>query len=204
MNILVVLAHPQPGSFNHAVAATAVEQCQLNGHGVVFHDLHREQFDPLLPPVEDEIVQPRKDARPVRITPVPPRPLRHHAGRSRPPRLRDRRALRAHSPRPRTPGPRSRRGSYAAFLSIDHPDIIPFIEMRKPTGSRIEIFLLEPIAPEDYVLMFQAQGKCSWNCLIGNRKRWKSGTLSKQLDIAGRTVTVTAAANSTAKVKSAA
>lgn len=67
------------------------------------------------------------------------------------------------------------------------------IEMRKPTGSRIEIFLLEPIAPEDYVLMFQAQGKCSWNCLIGNRKRWKSGTLSKQLDIAGRTVTVTAA-----------
>ena len=52
MNILVVLAHPQPGSFNHAVAATAVEQCQLNGHGVVFHDLHREQFDPLLPPVE--------------------------------------------------------------------------------------------------------------------------------------------------------
>ena len=29
----------------------------------------------------------------------------------------------------------TRRGSYAAFLSIDHPDIIPFIEMRKPTGA---------------------------------------------------------------------
>ena len=30
----------------------------------------------------------------------------------------------------------TRRGSYAAFLSIDHPDIIPFIEMRKPTGDQ--------------------------------------------------------------------
>lgn len=30
----------------------------------------------------------------------------------------------------------TRRGSYAAFLDIDHPDIIPFIEMRKPTGDQ--------------------------------------------------------------------
>lgn len=29
----------------------------------------------------------------------------------------------------------TRRGSYAAFLDIDHPDIVPFIEMRKPTGD---------------------------------------------------------------------
>jgi ribonucleoside-diphosphate reductase alpha chain len=30
---------------------------------------------------------------------------------------------------------RTRRGSYAAYLSIDHPDIISFLEMRKPTGD---------------------------------------------------------------------
>ncbi len=30
----------------------------------------------------------------------------------------------------------TRRGSYAAFLDVDHPDIIPFIEMRKPTGDQ--------------------------------------------------------------------
>jgi ribonucleoside-diphosphate reductase alpha chain len=29
-----------------------------------------------------------------------------------------------------------RRGSYAAYLDIDHPEIIPFIEMRKPTGDQ--------------------------------------------------------------------
>ncbi len=30
---------------------------------------------------------------------------------------------------------RTRRGSYAAYLDISHPDIISFLEMRKPTGD---------------------------------------------------------------------
>jgi ribonucleotide reductase alpha subunit len=30
----------------------------------------------------------------------------------------------------------TRRGSYAAYLDIDHPDIIQFMEMRKPTGDQ--------------------------------------------------------------------
>jgi len=30
---------------------------------------------------------------------------------------------------------KTRRGSYAMYLDISHPDIIPFIEMRKPTGD---------------------------------------------------------------------
>jgi ribonucleoside-diphosphate reductase alpha chain len=30
---------------------------------------------------------------------------------------------------------RTRRGSYAAYLNISHPDIIAFLEMRKPTGD---------------------------------------------------------------------
>jgi ribonucleoside-diphosphate reductase alpha chain len=30
---------------------------------------------------------------------------------------------------------RTRRGSYAAYLDISHPDIVPFLEMRKPTGD---------------------------------------------------------------------
>jgi len=31
---------------------------------------------------------------------------------------------------------RTRRGSYAAYLDISHPDIISFLEMRKPTGDQ--------------------------------------------------------------------
>lgn len=66
------------------------------------------------------------------------------------------------------------------------------IKFKKATGSTIEIFLLEPIAPEDYVLMFQTRGKCRWNCLVGNLKRWKSGSLEKTLDISEESVTLRA------------
>jgi ribonucleoside-diphosphate reductase alpha chain len=31
---------------------------------------------------------------------------------------------------------RTRRGSYATYLNLDHPDIIQFLEMRKPTGDQ--------------------------------------------------------------------
>ena len=31
---------------------------------------------------------------------------------------------------------KTRRGSYAAYLNIDHPDILLFLEMRKPTGDQ--------------------------------------------------------------------
>jgi len=48
MLISVILAHPDPASFNHAIAQTAVEALKANGHTVVFHDLYQEKFDPFL------------------------------------------------------------------------------------------------------------------------------------------------------------
>lgn len=48
MQIPVILAHPEPGSFNHAIAQTAVKAIKANGHTVYFHDLYQEQFDPIL------------------------------------------------------------------------------------------------------------------------------------------------------------
>lgn len=67
---------------------------------------------------------------------------------------------------------RTRRGSYAAYLDISHPDVIPFLEMRKPTGdpnvrclnlhhginitddfmSIIENCMLDPSANDDWEL----------------------------------------------------
>jgi NAD(P)H dehydrogenase (quinone) len=52
MNILVILAHPSPKSFNRAIAEAAVEALRANGHEVVFHDLYEEDFDPVMPMVE--------------------------------------------------------------------------------------------------------------------------------------------------------
>lgn len=49
MKILVILAHPQEGSFNHAIAEAVNEQLKKQGHEIVFHDLYVENFDSILP-----------------------------------------------------------------------------------------------------------------------------------------------------------
>ncbi len=49
MKILIILGHPDPGSFNHAIAGAVRDDLQQAGHEVVFHDLYAEQFDPILP-----------------------------------------------------------------------------------------------------------------------------------------------------------
>ena len=52
MNILVILGHPTPGSFNHAIAERTVSTLEAMGHDVTFHDLQAENFDPMLPGAE--------------------------------------------------------------------------------------------------------------------------------------------------------
>jgi putative NADPH-quinone reductase len=52
VNVLVVLAHPDAGSLNHAIANTAAGALERLGHAVVSHDLYAERFDPVLPPAE--------------------------------------------------------------------------------------------------------------------------------------------------------
>ena len=52
MRISLILAHPNPRSFNHAIAWAAREELERNGHAVDFHDLYREGLNPLLPPEE--------------------------------------------------------------------------------------------------------------------------------------------------------
>ena len=66
------------------------------------------------------------------------------------------------------------------------------LRFRKDTGSLIEIFCLEPEAPRDYQLIFQTTRHCAWNCLVGNSKRWKQGTLRLTLNIEGQAVTLCA------------
>jgi putative NADPH-quinone reductase len=48
MRISVILAHPDPESFNHAIAQTVVDALKANGYSVSFHDLYQEKFDPRL------------------------------------------------------------------------------------------------------------------------------------------------------------
>ena len=68
MNVLVVLAHPDPRSLNHAIARRTVHVLERLGHAAVLHDLQAERFDPVL-----EAAEIRRDA------PLPPVVQRHCA-----------------------------------------------------------------------------------------------------------------------------
>ena len=66
------------------------------------------------------------------------------------------------------------------------------LHFRKETGALIEVFCLEPIQPNDYVLSFQQTQKCSWLCMVGNLKKWKEGSLKRIIEVKDKTITLTA------------
>lgn len=66
------------------------------------------------------------------------------------------------------------------------------LHFRKETGALIEIFCLEPIQPNDYALNFQQTQHAAWLCMIGNLKKWKEGSLQKELTVKGKPFTLTA------------
>lgn len=53
MKISIILANPDEKSFNHEIANTSIKTLNKNGYELYFHDLYKENFDPLLP--KDEI-----------------------------------------------------------------------------------------------------------------------------------------------------
>ena len=60
------------------------------------------------------------------------------------------------------------------------------IVMHKASGARIEIFCLEPRDPADYERAFAVKGSCTWNCIVGNLKKWKEGALAIDFTFDGR------------------
>ena len=55
------------------------------------------------------------------------------------------------------------------------------LQFHKATGSRIEVFCLEP--EQDYQVAFATTSPVRWKCLIGNSKRWKEGPLTMELPV---------------------
>lgn len=52
MKVSVILGHPYENSFNAAIAERVVKTLRKNGHKVIFHDLYRENFNPVIPKEE--------------------------------------------------------------------------------------------------------------------------------------------------------
>lgn len=66
------------------------------------------------------------------------------------------------------------------------------LHFRKETGALIEVFCLEPIGPNDYALNFQQTEHAAWLCMIGNLKKWKEGTLKREMTVKEQPITLTA------------
>ena len=62
----------------------------------------------------------------------------------------------------------------------------------KPSGARIEIFCLEPLAPHDYQLSLSSTEGCTWKCMIGNAKKFRETAINMPLQVAGGNVVLRA------------
>ena len=84
---------------------------------------------------------------------------------------------------------RTRRGSYAAYLDISHPDIIPFLEMRKPTGDpNVRCLNLHHgiNITDDFMqlienCMLDPQASDEWNLIDPNTKEVRETVSAKHL-----------------------
>jgi len=70
-------------------------------------------------------------------------------------------------------------------LVFNDTKVIPArIILYKDTGARIEIFLLEPLAPSSaHEEIMLCQQTCTWKCMIGNARKWKEGSVLRNPDI---------------------
>ncbi|MFC5412690.1 S-adenosylmethionine:tRNA ribosyltransferase-isomerase [Larkinella bovis] len=78
-----------------------------------------------------------------------------------------------------------------SLLVFNNTRVIPArLHFQKPTGALIELFLLNPV-PTDRLVSeaMQDLGESVWQCMIGNRKRWKPDeVLSKEIRIGEHSV----------------
>jgi S-adenosylmethionine:tRNA ribosyltransferase-isomerase len=62
---------------------------------------------------------------------------------------------------------------------------------KRPTGGAVELFCLEPVAPHRALEpALQQTGSCTWRCLVGNGRRWKSGPVTLDFSFAGQPATL--------------
>lgn len=82
-----------------------------------------------------------------------------------------------------------------ALLVYNDTKVIPArMAFFRPTGARIELFLLKPLPADSPMEQAMAETKeAHWSCMIGNARKWKAEEiLQMDLEIAGRTVRVEA------------
>jgi S-adenosylmethionine:tRNA ribosyltransferase-isomerase len=68
-------------------------------------------------------------------------------------------------------------------LFFNNTRVLPArLYFNKETGARIELFLLEPLAPfTEIAAAMLARKSATWKCMVGNLKKWKNETLVTKL-----------------------
>jgi len=75
-----------------------------------------------------------------------------------------------------------------SLFIFNNTKVIPArIQIQKESGTTVEIFLLKPLSDNIATQhLMEQRGEITWECLVGNKKRWKLGeTLHKTLRIDG-------------------
>jgi S-adenosylmethionine:tRNA ribosyltransferase-isomerase len=69
-----------------------------------------------------------------------------------------------------------------SFLFFNDTRVIPArMIFKKITGAEIEVFLLDPVKPSPVMAeAMLAKGTCTWQCTVGNLKRWTDGLVLKK------------------------
>lgn len=82
-----------------------------------------------------------------------------------------------------------------SFLFFNNTKVIPArLHFRKDTGALIEVFLLHPVLPSRITaITMAAKGSVTFECLVGNLKRWKDDELlQRNLTINNESFSLTA------------
>lgn len=82
-----------------------------------------------------------------------------------------------------------------SFLFFNNTKVIPArLHFRRATGALIEVFLLHPLLPSRITsVTMAAQGSATFECLVGNLKKWKDGeALERKLDLNGQEINIRA------------
>ena len=70
-----------------------------------------------------------------------------------------------------------------ALMVFNDTKVVPArLFFRRSSGAHIEIFCLQPYNPAEYNEAFASRERCSWECVIGNAKRWKDDLIQYDSD----------------------
>lgn len=76
------------------------------------------------------------------------------------------------------------------LLVLNDTKVVPArLYFQRATGAQIEVLLLHPYLPAEVSASMRTNGTCTWQCMIGNKKKWKeSETLQKNIEMLGEKI----------------